>query len=106
MQALIEAQRDKLGQLEGELQAQRSRMGTLQDEVERQSRATSDLQRQLQDRPAVVPAPVPYRPFVYAYPPAVGFGLYLGRPHFYGPPYLYGAPFWGPRYGRHWRHRW
>lgn len=106
MQALIEAQRDKIGQLEGELQTQRSRLGTLQDEVDRQSRATSDLQRQLLDRPAVVPAPVPYPPFMYAYPPGIGFGLYLGRPHFYAAPYLYGGPFWGPRYGRHWRHRW
>lgn len=109
LNAFIESQREKIGQLEGQLQAQQGTVGQLKDQVDRQAAATADLQRQLSDRPvpSVVPAPYPYPysyPYAYSYPPGIGFGLYLGRPWIYGSPYYY-RPFWGPRYYRHWGHR-
>lgn len=102
LNTFIELQREKIGQLEGQLQAQQGAVGQLKDQVDRQAAATADLQRQLSDRPttAVVPAPYPY---TYIYPPGIGFGLYLGRPWIYGSPFYY-RPYWGPRYYRHWRH--
>jgi hypothetical protein len=105
LNTFIESQREKIGQLEGQLQAQQGTVGQLKDQVDRQAAATADLQRQLSDRPAtsIVPAPYLY-PYAYSYPPGIGIGLYLGRPWIYGPPYYY-RPFWGPRYYRHWGHR-
>lgn len=107
MQALIEAQREKIGKLEGQVQSEQSQMGTLQRQLDQQSRATVDLQRQLDRPPTVVPVPTPYAyaypyaypypyPYPYLYPPGIRFGLYFG-----GGPYFYG-PGWGYR---HWGHR-
>lgn len=116
MQALIETQRERIGQLEGELKAHQNAVGQLREQVDRQSAATADLQRQLATPPPVGQTVPP----VYAYPPASvgiypGFGLYLGRPWRYGYGYGYGLSFGyrpyvgfgGYRYGgpcyRHWR---
>ncbi|ALA61027.1 hypothetical protein [Nitrospira moscoviensis] len=108
MQAMIESQREKIGQLEGRIQSQQSQIGELRSQLDRESRAAADLQRQLTDRPpSIAPAPVPYpSPYLYAAPPGIGLGLYFGRPWIYGGPYLYGPPYWGPRWHGHWRHRW
>jgi hypothetical protein len=103
LNAFIELQREKIGQLEGQLQAQQSTVGQLKDQADRQAAATADLQRQLSDRPATTVAPVPY-PYTYFYPPGLGFGLYLGRPWIYGPSYYY-RPYWSSRYHRHGGHR-
>ncbi|MFO0775761.1 MAG: hypothetical protein U0172_13960 [Nitrospiraceae bacterium] len=95
MQALIETQRERIGQLEGELKAQQGAVGELRQEVDRQSMAAADMQRQLATPPPVAPAPVYTYPPAYAYPPSYayppvglgvypGFGLYLGRPWRYG----------------------
>lgn len=104
MQALIEAQREKIGKLEGKVQSQQSQMGTLQQQLDQQSRTTADLQRQLNRPPTVVPAPSPYAyaypyasPYLYpyVYPPGIRFGLYFGGgPYFFGPGLGY----------RHWGH--
>jgi len=107
MHALIEAQREKIGKLEGQVQSQQSQMGTLQQQLDQHSRTTAELQRQLDRPPTVVPAPTPYTyaypyaypypyPYPYVYPPGIRFGLYFG-----GGPYFYG-PGWGYR---HWGHR-
>lgn len=103
LNAFIESQREKIGQLEGQLQAQQSAVGQLKNQVDSQAIATADLQRQLTDRPATAVTPIPY-PYTYYYPPGVGLGLYLGRPWVYGSPYYY-RPYWGPRYYRYWGHR-
>lgn len=109
MQALIETQRERIGQLEGELKAQRGAMGQLREQVDRQSAATADLQRQLANPPAVQTVPP-----MYAYPPAgigiyPGIGLYFGRPwgYAYGSrPYLgFGYRYYWPC-RRHWRGCW
>lgn len=105
LNAFIEQQREKIGQLEGELKAQQGTVGQLKDQVDRQAAASADLQRQLADRPntTVVPAvPSPYS-YAYVYPPSIGFGLYFGHPWLYGPPYMY-RPYWGFGYHRHWGH--
>lgn len=105
LNTFIEFQREKIGQLEGQLQAQQVTVGQLKDQVDRQAAATANLQRQLSDRPTTTVAPAPY-PFMYFYPPSLGFGLYLGRPwiYGYGPSYYY-RPYWGPLFYRHWGHR-
>ena len=103
LNTFIELQREKIGQLEGQLQAQQGAVGQLKNQVDRQSAATADLQRQLSEHPTTTIVPSPY-PYAYVYPPALGLGLYLGRPWIYGPPY-YSRPYWGPRYYRHGGHR-
>lgn len=111
MQALIDTQRGRIGQLEGELKAQQGAMGQLREQVDRQSAATADMQRQLAQPPAVVPAVPPV--YSYAYPtPGVGLypgiGLYFGRPWRYGYGYGYAPglrlgfgyrPYFGYGYG-------
>ncbi len=108
MQAMIELQREKIAKLEGGLRAQQNAVGQLRDQLDRQANTTAELQRQLADRSAAVVAPpllYPYpSPYIYAYSPVIGFGLYFGRPGLYAPPYTYRPPYFGPRY-RHWRHR-
>lgn len=103
----IELQRDKIGQLEGELQAQKGAAGQLREQIDRQAASTANLERQLSHRAplTVVPAPYAYSyPFPYVYPPGFGLGLYFGRPWIYGPSYSFG-PQWGFRLHRHWGHR-
>jgi hypothetical protein len=107
LNAFIELQQDKIRQLQEQLQAQQGTMTDLKSQVERQAAATADLQRQLSDRPSTAMAPFPY-PYTYmyppalgVYPPALGFGLYFGRPRLYGPPFPY-RHFGPPRYYRPW----
>lgn len=101
LNSFIELQREKIGQLEGQLQAQQSALGQFKDLADRQAAATADLQRQLSDRPSTAVLPVPY-PSAYYYPP--GFGLYLGRPWVYGSPYYYRG-YWNQGFHRHGGHR-
>lgn len=103
LNAFIELQREKIGQLEQELQSQQGTVAELKDRMERQATATADLQRQLMDRPSQLIVPAPYS-YAYVYPPTFGFGLYFGRPWVYGFPYPY-RPYWGPHYYRHWGYR-
>lgn len=116
VRTLIEIQREKIAQLEGQLKAQQETVAQLKEQVDRHAAAVASPPRQAAPPPVAVAPVIPY-PYPYAYPyafgyPPVGFSLYLGRPWIYGPPYLYGPSFnfyWGPRlFGHrgHWhRHR-
>ncbi|MCS6284808.1 MAG: hypothetical protein H8K08_05200 [Nitrospira sp.] len=101
----IELQREEIGKLKGQLQAQQDSMEQLKQQSDRQAAAAADMQRPVAAPPAIIPA-VPYSAYTYVYPPAIGLGLYLGRPGFYGYPYYYRPRiYWGPRYYRHWGRR-
>jgi len=89
LNTFIELQREEIGKLKGQLQAQQGIVEQLKQQSDRQAAATADMQRQLAAPPAIVPS-APYSAYTYVYPPAVGLGLYLGRPGFYGYPYYYG----------------
>ncbi len=105
LNTFIELQREEIGKLKGQLQAQQGTVEQLKQQNDRQAAATADMQRQLAAPPAIIPA-APYSAYTYVYPPAVGLGLYLGRPGFYGYPYYYGPHiYWGPRHYRHWGRR-
>ena len=105
LNTFIELQREEIGKLRGQLQAQQGTVEQLKQQSDRQAVATADMQRQLAAPPAIIPA-APYSAYTYVYPPAVGLGLYLGRPGFYGYPYYYGPHiYWGPRHYRHWGRR-
>lgn len=105
LNTFIELQREEIGKLKGQLQAQQGTVEQLKQQSDRQAAATADMQRQLAAPPTIVPS-IPYSSYTYVYPPAVGLGLYLGRPGFYGYPYYYGPHiYWGPRYYRHWGRR-
>lgn len=105
LNGFIESQREEFARLKGQLQAQQSSVDQLKQQTDRQAAATADLQRQLAAPPTIVPA-VPYSTYTYVYPPAIGLGLYLGRPGFYGYPYYYRPHiYWGPRSYRHRGHR-
>lgn len=105
LNTFIELQREEIGKLKGQLQAQQGTVEQLKQQSDRQAAATADMQRQLAAPPAIIPA-APYSAYTYVYPPAVGLGLYLGRPGFYGYPYYYGPHiYWGPRHYRHWGRR-
>jgi len=100
LSTFIELQREKIGQLEGELRAQQSTVGQLKNQIDRQAAETADLQRHILERPSVTMTSPPYPYFYpYAYPPAIGFGLSIGRPWGYGPFY---RPYWGVRFHRLW----
>jgi hypothetical protein len=107
LNTFIELQRDKIGQLEGELRAQKGVVGQLKEQIDRQAAATTNLERQLSPRApsTFVPAPYAYSyPFPFVYSPGFGLGLYFGRPWIYGPSYSI-SPHWGFRLHRHWGHR-
>src|SRR6185295_9793569 len=101
--AYMELQRDQIAALQEKMKAQEETVNRLKAQLDRQASTSSDLQRQLAQRPAVVQAAPP----IYTYP-SVGFGLYLGSPWIYGPPYYYPPFFYGPRYYGlgYWGHRW
>ena len=105
LNAMIELQREKIGQLEGQLRAQEGTVNRLKDQVDRQSAVTQDLQRRLADQPSVNLAPIFYPPAPYLnfYPPGLGFGIHLGNPWAYGPPHLHG-PLWHQPFYRSWRY--
>lgn len=101
----IELQREEIGRLKGQLQAQQGAVEQLKEQSERQAAANADMQRQVAAPPAIIPG-APYSAYTYVYPPAIGLGLYLGRPGFYGYPYYYRPRiYWGPRFYRHWGRR-
>lgn len=101
----IELQREEIGKLKGQLQAQQGTVEQLKQQSDRQAAATADMQRQIAAPPTIIPA-APYSAYTYVYPPAIGLGLYLGSPGFYGYPYYYRPRiYWGPRYYRHWGRR-
>ncbi len=100
---MIEEQRNRIGQLEGQLQTQQSQLKALQDQAARSPQVT----------PPAAPAPPPPAPYAYGYgypygypygygygyyPPGIGLGLYFGGP------YWYGHRHWGPGYYGHWGH--
>ncbi|MGQ0666598.1 MAG: hypothetical protein ACT4O4_06155 [Nitrospiraceae bacterium] len=103
LNTFIEFQRDRIGQLEGELRAQQGAVGRLEEQIARQASVTSELQKQLSDRPAAAMFSTPYH-YGYVSPPGFGLGLYLGRPWIYGSPYSF-HPYWGLRLHRPWGHR-
>ena len=101
----IELQREEIGKLKGQLQAQQSILEQLKQQSDRQATTTEGMQRQIAAPPTIIPA-APYSAYAYVYPPAIGLGLYLGRPGFYGYPYYYRPHiYWGPRYYRRWGRR-
>jgi hypothetical protein len=103
LNTFIELQREEIGKLKGQLQAQQGSLEQLKQQSDRQAAATADMQRQIAAPPAIIPAAPPYSVYTYAYPPAIGLGLYPGSPGFYGYPYYYRPRiYWGPRYYRHW----
>ena len=105
LNTFIELQQEEIGKLKGQLQAQQGTVEQLKQQSDRQAAATADIQKQLAAPPTIVPS-VPSSAYTYVYPPAVGLGLYLGRPGFYGYPYYYGPQiYWGPRHYRHWGRR-
>lgn len=93
LNTFIELQREEIGKLKGQLQAQEGTVEHL-----KQQATAADQNRQPAAPPAIIP-PTPYI-YSYVYPPAVGLGLYLGRPWIYGSPYYY-RPYWGPRFYGH-----
>ena len=103
VEAFKELQRDQIAALQEKMKAQEETVNRLKAQLDRQASTSSDLQRQLAQRPAVMQAAPP----IYTYP-SVGLGLYLGSPWIYGPPYYYPPFFYGPRYYglSHWGHRW
>lgn len=101
----IELQREEIGKLKGQLQAQQSILEQLKQQSDRQATTTEGMQRQIAAPPTIIAA-APYSAYAYVYPPAIGLGLYLGRPGFYGYPYYYRPHiYWGPRYYRRWGRR-
>lgn len=103
LNTMIELQREKIGQLEGQLRAQEGTVSRLKDQVDRQSAVTQDLQRRLADQPSVNLAPIFYPPAPYLnfYPPGLGFGIHLGSAWTYGPLHLH-SPLWHQPYYRSW----
>lgn len=101
LNTFLELQREEVAQLKEKLQVQEGAIQQLKEQAERHDAAAAALQRQLSAPPAVIPA-TPYG-YSYIYPPAVGLGLYIGRPWIYGSPYHY-HPYWGPRFHGYWRH--
>jgi uncharacterized coiled-coil protein SlyX len=103
VEAFMELQRDQIAALQEKMKAQEETVNRLKDQLDRQTSSNTDLQRQLAQRPAIVPTAPP----LYTYP-SVGFGLYPGSPWIYGSPYYYPPFFCGPRYFGlgYWGHRW
>lgn len=92
--AFVEAQRDQIATLQGQVQAQQDTVNQLKSQMDRQAAANANAQQQMAQPPTIVQTIPP----AYYLPP-VGLGLYFGRPYFYGPPYFYRPYFYGPRFG-------
>jgi hypothetical protein len=106
LNTLIELQREKVAQLEGQLRAQEGTVRRLKDQVDRQTVVTQELQRWLSDQPAVGIGPIfyPSVPYLNFYPPGLGFGIHFGSSWAYGPSHFY-DPLWSLPYYRSWRSR-
>lgn len=103
LNTLVELQREKIGQLEGQLRAQEGTVSRLKDQVDQQTVLTADLQRRLSDHQTVNVSPTfyPFAPYPHFYPPGLGFGIHFGSPWGYGPLHLHG-PHWRQPYYRSW----
>jgi hypothetical protein len=89
LEAFAESQRDQIATLQEKMQAQQETILQLKDQLDRQTSRSADLQRRLEQPPAIVqtvPAPYFYPPYVY---PPVGLGLYFGHSWTYGLPFFY-----------------
>lgn len=103
--AFMEAQQKKIAELEGKLQSQERTVDQLGSQLDRQTTATTDLQRQLAERPSTSIIPFPYSyPYSYGYPLGLGFGLQFGGAGIYASPYYH--PFWGHRHYGYWGYPW
>lgn len=105
--AFMEAQQKKIAELEGKLQSQEGTVGQLRSQLDRQTTATTDLQRQLAERPTTNIVQIPYSyPYSYGYPLGLGlgFGLQFGGAGIYASPYY--RPFWGHRHYGYWGYPW
>lgn len=105
LNTMIELQREKIGQLEGQLRTQEGAVSRLKDQVDRQTVVTDDLQRRLSNQQIASISPIfyPVAPYLQFYPPGLGFGIHVGSPWAYGPLYLHG-PLWHQPYYRSWRY--
>lgn len=105
LNTLIELQREKIGQLEGQLRAQEGTVSRLKDQVDQQTILTTDLQRRLSDQQTIHVSPsfYPFAPFLNFYPPGFGVGIHVGGPWGYGPLHLHG-PLWHQPYYRSWQY--
>ena len=105
LNTLIELQREKIGQLEGQLRAQEGTVSRLKNQVDQQTVLTADLQRRLSDRQTVHISPTfyPFAPYLDFYPAGLGFGIHFGSPWGYGPLHLYG-PRWRQPYFGSWQY--
>ena len=97
---MLEEQRNRIGQLEGQLQTQQSQLKALQDQAARPPQVTT---------PPAAPASPPPVPYAYGYPYGYpyGYGYYppgIGLGFSFGGPYGYGHRLWGPQYYGHWGH--
>ena len=103
LNTMVELQREKIGQLEGQLRAQEGTVSRLKDQVNQQTALTVDLQRRLSDQTTMSLRPMFYPPAPYLnfYPPSLGFGIQFGSPWAYGPLHLHG-PIWHQPYYRSW----
>lgn len=103
--AFMEAQQKKIAELEGKLQSQEGTVGQLISQLDRQTTVTTDLQRQLAERPTTNIVPIPYSyPYSYDYPLGLGLGLHFGGAGIYASPYY--RPFWGHRHYGYWGYPW
>ena len=101
LNTLIELQREKVAHLEGQLRAQDRTVSQLKDQVDRQTAVNATLQQRLSDRQSVNLSRIfyPLAPYQHFYPPALGFGIYLGNPWAFGPFHLHGPLWHQPYYG-------
>lgn len=102
VETFAELQRDQVSALQEKVQSQQDSINRLTNQLDHQASKNADLQRQLAQRPAMVPAAPP----LYT-SPSVGFGFYLGSPWIYGSPLFYRPYGFGPHYyGLGWGNRW
>lgn len=94
VEAFVQAQREQIASLQGQVQAQQETVNQLKNQMDRQAAASANAAPPIVTSPTIVQT---YPP-LYAYP-SLGLGLYFGRPYFYGPPYFYRPYFYGPRFG-------
>ena len=107
LNTLIELQREKIAQLEGQLRTQEGAVSRLKGQVDRQTLVTANLQQRLSDQQKVTISPsfYPIAPFLNFYPIGLGFGIHLGSPWPYTPLHFHGPLWHQPYYGAWWYFR-